>query len=97
MKAVLRIALCSRQLHELAMPTHAAALNVVHVCVACLYSRMQLLGWAVGLDWTHSNDRWHRWRQLYKAVPSYGAGGGATAPPEKLGSEYNNILFVHSS
>ena len=31
----------------------------------------------------------------FKAVPSYGA-GGATAPPEKLASEYNKILFVLS-
>ena len=30
-----------------------------------------------------------------KAVPSYGA-GGATAPPEKLASEYKKILFVHT-
>ena len=36
---------------------------------------------------------------LYTALPrSYLAmGQGATAPPEKLASEYNKILFVHSS
>jgi len=34
--------------------------------------------------------------KVYKAVPSYRT-GGATAPPEKLASEYNKISFVHSS
>jgi len=34
---------------------------------------------------------------MVKAVPSYGA-GGATAPPEKLVSEYNKIyLFIAAS
>ena len=48
----------------------------------------------------NGNTEMETWKEkiatVLKAVPSYRA-GGATAPPEKLASEYNRILFVHSS
>jgi len=47
-------------------------------------------------------DRWERegkgGGKGERARPYLAMGqGGATAPPEKLASEYNKILFVHSS